>query len=85
MQREQLHQQPNSFDKIYQQCVTNAQCNIGSGKNKDEGVVWDCKHDEVFEGFGGIVCCFRQLGKNKTFQPYFTQKEFNFDWFSFKL
>ena len=64
MQREQLHQQPKSFDKIYESCVTNAQCNIGTGKNQDAGVTCDCKHDENFEGFGRIVCCFRQMAKN---------------------
>ena len=56
--------------------VVIAQCIIGSEKIPDAGTICNYAIDKYSQAYGKIGSSFRHFSKDKTLQPYITQKDF---------
>ena len=75
-QMDRQNDQNFNNDTFYRPPVTSAQCNIGTEKYPDSGILLNHNDDDYSQGYGQVREAFRALTKDDILQPYISEYDF---------
>ena len=75
-QNDRQNDQDLNNDSFYGPLVTSTQCNIGTEKYPDSGILLNYNDDDYSQGYGQIKEAFKALTKDNILQPYISENDF---------
>ena len=70
------HDQHLNNDTFYRKPVSSAQCNIGTKKHPDSGILLNYNDDDSSQAYGRITEVFKALTKDNILQTYISEDDF---------
>ena len=75
-QNDRQNDQNLNNDTFYRPLVTSTQCNIGTKKYPDSGILLNYNDDDYSQGYGQVKEAFEALTKDNLLKPYISEHDF---------